>query len=178
MLPPVQVGLQAPGGAPALSQAHSVPPCRETECLHPSSLHCNAGDVITIPLHGLEISCVMSAVSFLIKINRLLLPLSHYSFLSLVFATLIFSFSHFALSCKLRQTLWLPVPTQPPMQPPLHCCRASAAAFASSSLALPVLVPFLATVLSWVTWVASSNAVPPCRSLRQQRETTARVLWI
>lgn len=95
MLPPVQVGLQAPGGAPALSQARSVPPCMETQRLHPSSLHCNAGDVITISLCGLEISCVMSAESFLIKIKGLLLLLSHSSFFRLVFCHSHFQFLPF-----------------------------------------------------------------------------------
>lgn len=79
---------------------------RETPCLHSSSLHCNAGNVIIVSPCGLETSCVMSAESCLIKIKRLLLLLSQSSF-CFALVTLIFSFSPFALSCTVAQTPWL-----------------------------------------------------------------------
>lgn len=113
MLPPVQVGLQAPGGAPALSQPCSVPPHRETKCLHPSSLHCNAGHVTATPLRGLEISRVMSAEPFLIKINRLLLPLSHSFFPLPRVSHSHFRFLPFCTLMRLMQPRWLPLPSLP-----------------------------------------------------------------
>lgn len=92
------------GGTPGSWREHGT--LRETRRLHPSSLHCSAGDVITIPLRGLAATCVMSAESCLIKINRLLLLLSHSSS-RFALVTLIFTFSPFALSCKFVQTRWL-----------------------------------------------------------------------
>jgi len=116
----------------------------------------------------------MSAESFLIKINRLLLPLSHSSFFHLVFATLI-------LLVSLVQVHAGSVAT----------CPFSASHTTTSPLPavhllqhLPLLLLSPRCYLSWpqsswgVTRVASSNAVPPFISLKQQSETAARVLLI